>query len=229
MIEEPPLLQVRRQFRRPPSDLLLRFRDVPTGFLADCMDGRGALDWRMKPVDPERAVFAGPALPCLCGPGDNLALLAALTVVKPGDVILAAGDGFETLAICGDRVAGMARNRGATAIVLDGMARDAAGIRAAGLPLFCRGITPNSCNASGPGTVGEPIVVGGVAVRAGDLVVGDGDGVVVVPQERIEAVLAKLERVKTSEAAMDAKVADGLSTPAVIERLAAAGQVRYLD
>jgi len=229
MIDEPPLLQVRRQFRRPQPSLVQQFRDVPTGFLVDCMGGRGAVDWRIKPVDMERATFAGSALPCLCGPGDNLALLAALTVAQAGDVILAAGEGFEGLAICGDRVAGMARNRGAVAIVLDGMARDAAGIRAAGLPLFCRGITPNSCNASGPGTVGEPIVVGGVAVRPGDLVVGDSDGVVVVPQERIEAVLAKLERVKAAETAMDAKVANGLGIPAVIERLAAAGQVKYLD
>jgi len=229
MIDEPPLLQVRRQFRRPQPSLVQQFRDAPTGFLVDCMGGRGAVDWRIKPVDMERATFAGSALPCLCGPGDNLALLAALTVAQAGDVILAAGEGFEGLAICGDRVAGMARNRGAVAIVLDGMARDAAGIRAAGLPLFCRGITPNSCNASGPGTVGEPIVVGGVAVRPGDLVVGDSDGVVVVPQERIEAVLAKLERVKAAETAMDAKVANGLGIPAVIERLAAAGQVKYLD
>ena len=72
-------------------------------------------------------------------------------------------------------------------------------------------------------------MVGGVAVRAGDLVIGDNDGVIVVPQERIEAVLAKLEGVRASEAAMDAKVAAGLGIPAVIERLAAAGYVRYLD
>jgi 4-hydroxy-4-methyl-2-oxoglutarate aldolase len=229
MIEEPPLLQIRRQSARPGPEVLNRFQQAPTGFLADCMDGRGALHWRIKPVDPERATFVGSALPCLCGPGDNLALLAALTVTQPGDVLMAAGEGFEGLAICGDRVAGMARNRGAAAIVLDGMARDAHGIRAAGLPLFCRGITPNSCNASGPGTVGEPVVVGGVTVRAGDVVVGDCDGVVLVPQEKIEAVLARLDRVKVAESEMDAKVANGLGVPGVIERLAAAGRVRYLD
>ncbi len=229
MIEEPPLLQIRRQWARPQPDILARFQDAPTGFLADCMDGHGGLDWRIKPVDPERATFVGPALPCLCGPGDNLALLAALTVTRPGDVIMAAGEGFEGLAICGDRVAGMARNRGAVAIIVDGMARDAHGIRAAGLPLFCRGITPNSCNASGPGTVGGPAVIGGVTVCPGDVVVGDCDGVVVVPQTRIEAVLAKLDRVKVAELEMDARVANGLAMPAVVEQLAAAGRVKYLD
>ena len=142
---------------------------------------------------------------------------------------LAAGESFEGLAICGDRVAGMARNRGAVAIVLDGMARDTPGIRLAGLPLFCRGITPNSCNASGPGTVGEPVVVGGAAVHPGDVVVGDCDGVVVVPEEKIEAVLARLDRIRAAEAAMDAKVAEGLGIPPVIERLAASGAIEYLD
>lgn len=229
LLEEPPLLQIRRSLRRPSADVLARFKDASTGFLADCMDGRGALDWRIKPVDPGRAAFAGAALPCLCGPGDNLALLAALSVAQPGDAIMAAGESFEGLAICGDRVAGMARNRGAVAIVLDGMARDTPGIREAGLPLFCRGITPNSCNASGPGTVGEPIVVGGVPVRPGDVVVGDCDGVVVVPEEKIDSVLARLDRVRAAEAEMDARVAGGLGIPAVIERLAAEGRVEYLD
>jgi 4-hydroxy-4-methyl-2-oxoglutarate aldolase len=229
MIEQPPLLRIRRQLRRPTPEVLARFQDVPTGFLADCMDGRGALDWRIKPVDPARAAFAGAVLPCLCGPGDNLALMAALSVVQPGDVIMAAGESFEGLAICGDRVAGMARNRGAVAIVLDGMARDTPGIRAAGLPLFCRGITPNSCSASGPGTVGEPVVVGGVAVRPGDIAVGDCDGIVVVPADLIETVLAKLDRVRAAEAEMDAKVAVGLGTSALIDQLAQAGRVEYLD
>jgi 4-hydroxy-4-methyl-2-oxoglutarate aldolase len=229
MIEEPPLLQIRRRFARPSAEVLARFIGAPTGFLVDCMDGRGALDMAIKPVDPARATFAGSALPCLCGPGDNLAILAALGVAEPGDVIMAAADAFSGLAVVGDRVAGMARNRGVVALVTDGVARDAAGIRAAGLPLFSRGITPNSCNASGPGTVGEPVVVGGVAVQAGDIVVGDEDGVVVVSQARIEAVLARLERVRTVEAELDAKVAAGLAVPGRIEELLNSASVRYLD
>ena len=229
MIEEPPLLQIRRGFARPAPEILARFRDASTGFLADSMDGRGALDWRIKPMDPKCAIFAGPALTCHCGPGDNLALLAALSVVQPGDVIIAACDGFEGSAVCGDRVTGMARNRQVAAIVLDGMARDANGIRAVGLPVFCRGTTPNSCNASGPGTVGEPVVAGGVTVRSGDVVVGDCDGVVVVPKDKIPAVLARLDRVKCAEAEMDAEIAHGLGYPSVIEQLAAEGKIKYLD
>jgi len=229
VLEEPPILQIRRDFARPAAYLLARFRGAPTGFLADCMDGRGALDYRIKPVDPARADFAGVAVPCLCGPGDNLAILAALSVLQPGDVIVAAAEGFSGLAVCGDRVAGMAKNQGAVAIVIDGVARDTPGIRGVGLPFFCRGITPNSCAASGPGTVGEPVVAGGVTVNPGDVVVGDCDGVVVVPLAQAEAVAARLDQVKVAEAAMDAKVAEGLGVPGRIAELIAAGRVRFLD
>jgi 4-hydroxy-4-methyl-2-oxoglutarate aldolase len=229
VLEEPPILQIRRNFARPTAEVLARFWGAPTGFLADCMDGRGALDHRIKPVDPQRAEFAGTALTCLCGPGDNLAILAALSVLRPGDVIVAAAEGFSGLAVCGDRVAGMAKNQGAVAIVIDGVARDTPGIRAVGLPFFCRGITPNSCAASGPGTVGEPVVVGGVTVNPGDVVVGDCDGVVIVPQAQAEAVLARLDQVKVAEATMDAKVAEGLGVSARISELIEEGRVRFLD
>lgn len=229
MLEEAPLLQIRRNFARPAAPLLARFAGAPTGFLADCMDGRGALDYRIKPVEPERAAFAGVALPCLCGPGDNLAILAALSSIKAGDVVMAAADGFSGLAVCGDRVAGMAKNQGAVALVIDGMARDTPGIRGVGLPFFCRGITPNSCAASGPGVVGEPVVLGGVTVNPGDIVVGDCDGVVVVPLAIAERVADRLDKVKVAEAEMDAKVVAGLGTSGRIAELIESGRVRFLD
>ncbi|MBV8521186.1 MAG: hypothetical protein JOY71_03480, partial [Acetobacteraceae bacterium] len=68
-----------------------------------------------------------------------------------------------------------------------------------------------------------------VTVRPGDVVAGDRDGVVVVPQERLEAVLVRLERVKLAELEMDTKVAKGLSIPTVVEKLAADGRIKYLD
>lgn len=229
MLEEPPLLQIRRTFPRPDPVLVRRFAGVPTGFLVDCMDGRGALDARIKPVDPERAAFAGVAVTCLCGPGDNLAITAALAFLRQGDVLVAAAEGFPGLAVVGDRVAGMARNQGGVAVVTDGVVRDVVGIQAAGLPVFAAGVTPNSCAASGPGTVGLPVVVGGVAVGPGDLVAGDRDGVVVVPFAQVEAVLARLDRVRAAEEAMDARVAAGLGVPDRIRALLDSPRVRYLD
>src|SRR5258708_5956047 len=88
------------------------------------------------------------------GPSDNLAILAAIALAEPGDVIVAAGDGFTGTAIVGDNMAAMARNRKVAAIVADGLVRDSAGVVGVGLPMFARGITPNSCVRSGPGRIG---------------------------------------------------------------------------
>ncbi|HEX3498572.1 MAG TPA: hypothetical protein VHT04_04560 [Stellaceae bacterium] len=100
--------------------------------------------------------------------------------------------------------------------------------RAAGRDRHCtrRGVTPNSCVRSGPGTVGLPIIVGGVAIESGDIVVGDRD-VVVVPRARLDAVLTKLETVRKAEAALEAKVAGGLAVPSWIEELLGSDRVHW--
>jgi 4-hydroxy-4-methyl-2-oxoglutarate aldolase len=229
MIEDPPILQIRRNFERPATTLLERFAGVPTEHLVDAMDGRGALDYRVKPVDPARASFVGSAVTCLCAPGDNLAIVAALAQLQPHDVIVAATDAHASLAVVGRRVTGMARNRGAIAVVTDGLARDVAGIIHNGIPVFSRGVTPNSATASGPGTVGQPVVVGGVAVASGDIVVGDADGVVVIPRSRVDDVLIRLEAVRAREADLAEKLAAGLGVPRRVTELLASPRVRYLD
>ncbi len=228
MIEDPPLLTIRRDIARPPAELVARCKDVPTGNLVDCMDGYGALDYRIKPIDPGRAVFFGPAVTCATGPSDNLAIFGAVAQARPGDVIVVAADGFTGTASIGDNLAGMARNQGAVAIVTDGLVRDLAGLDRIGLPIAARGVTPNSCVRSGPGTVGMPVIVGGVAIASGDVIVGDRDGVVVVPRARLDAVLTRLGEVRQAEAALEAKVAAGLTVPSWIEELLGSDRIRWV-
>ena len=91
----------------------------------------------------------------------------------------------------------------------DGLARDRAGIVAAGLPLFCAGIVPNSPAKNGPGSVGLPITIGGVPVSSGDVVVGDADGVVVVPQAILDATVKRLKEVQVAEVKAEAAVKAG--------------------
>jgi 4-hydroxy-4-methyl-2-oxoglutarate aldolase len=229
MIEDPPLLTIRRRIPRPDAALVAKLVGVQTGNLVDAMDGRGALDFAIKPVDPKRASFVGPALTCEPGPSDNLAILAAIALAEPGDVIVAAGDGFTGTAIVGDNMAAMARNRKVAAIVADGLVRDSVGVVGVGLPVFARGITPNSCVKSGPGRVGLPVVVGGVSVDAGDIVVGDLDGVVVVPRAQLAAVLDRLAAVRRAEAALQEKIAKGLDCPEAVRSLLGSDRVRYVD
>src|SRR5689334_15640694 len=114
MIADPPLLTIRRGFVRPTPAQLAAFSGVQTGFVTDCMAGRGALHHRIKPLAPPAEVLVGTALTCHAGPADNLAVFGALLAARPGDVILAAADAFEGTAVVGDLVLGMARNRGVT-------------------------------------------------------------------------------------------------------------------
>lgn len=229
MIDDPPLLTIRRGFARPAAQTVARFRDVPTGNLADALGGRAAMRPAIKPVVAAAQRFAGVAVPCFCGPADNLAIMGALSIAEPGDVIVAAADGFLDAAICGDVVAGIARNRGVVAFVTDGSVRDLDGLDQVGLAVFAAAVTPDSCAKSGPGTAGFPVVCGGVAVSPGDIVVGDRDGVVVIPAARIEEALAGLERVLTAERAILARVADGLKDPPAVAALAARNLIRMVD
>ena len=229
MLKEAPLLTVRRKFARPPADRVAKLKGAQTGHIVDAMMGRGALDYRIKPIDPANASFVGVALTCQPGADDNLAIMAALALAEPGDVIVAAADAFEGTAVVGDNVCLMARNKGLAGIVVDGMARDFDGIVAAGLPLHARGITPNSCMRTGPGKVGLPVVVAGQAVASGDIVLGDRDGVVIVPAAELEHVIAALDEIRAAEDATQAKIRAGMTHLESVAKILASDRVVYLD
>lgn len=225
MIKDPPLLTIRRGFPRPGPQEIAAFAGVPTGYAVDAMSGRGALDYRIKPLVPATSVLVGVAITCHCGPADNLALFGALAVARPGDILVAATDGFTATSVTGDLLLGMAKNRGVLGLVTDGLVRDLAGILGVGLPVFCAGITANSPVRNGPGTVGQPVIVGGVAVDSGDVILGDNDGIVVVPRGEVGAVLKRLADVRAAEAALEAKVKAGLEVPDFIQAILASDRV----
>jgi 4-hydroxy-4-methyl-2-oxoglutarate aldolase len=189
------------------------------------MDGRGALDYRIKPMDPDNAAFVGPALTALSYPADVVGVFGALTEAQPGDVIVVANDGYTGTAVVGDIVAGMMKNKGVAAFVTDGLARDRAGIAAAGMPLFAAGIMPASPAANGPGVVGAPVTLGGQHVRPGDIIVGDADGVVVVPLDRAPQVLERLAAIRAAEAKAVASVEGGATGNDRIAAIVAAARI----
>lgn len=229
MIEDPPLMTIRRNFPRPSAEQLAAFATVPTGNVVDAMDGRGALDGLIKPVDPGQARFHGVAVTCENGPADNLGAFCAIEISGEGDVVMAAADGFRATAVSGDLMLGIAKNRGNAAFVTDGFVRDITGIRGVGLPCFAAGVTPNSPVRNGPGTVGFPVVIGGVAVASGDIVLGDIDGVVVVPHAMIGTVIARLTEILAAEKELEAKVKAGLKTLPFIAEFMASDKVREVD
>ena len=221
MLDNPPLLTIHRGFRRPDKALIEAFRGAQTSHLADAMDGRGTLDYRIKPLDPSNASFVGPAMTAFSYPADIVGMFGALHEAEPGDVIVVANDGYTRTAVFGDLAAGMMKNKGVEAFVTDGLARDKAGIVATGLPVFCQGIQPNSPAMNGPGIVGAPITLGDVHVEPGDVIVGDADGVVVVPAAKLRLVLDRLAQVRAAEARTIALVQQGATM--------AAGALRVIE
>jgi 4-hydroxy-4-methyl-2-oxoglutarate aldolase len=193
MIKDPPALKIRRRFARPAQRLLDAFAGVPTGYLVDAMGGYGCLDYRIKPIATSNAIMLGTAVTCYAGPADNLALWGAVHAAGKGDILVAATDNCLTTSITGDLLLGMAKNRGIAGLVTDGLIRDLAGVLGVGVPVYCAGITANSPARNGPGTVGMPVVLGGVKVESGDIVVGDRDGVVIVPLADAERALPFVE------------------------------------
>ncbi|BAT58411.1 4-hydroxy-4-methyl-2-oxoglutarate aldolase [Variibacter gotjawalensis] len=229
MIEEAPLLTVKRNFKRPADEIVAAFKGVMLGNICDAMGGVGAMDYRIKACSGLPDTFVGVALPCYCGPGDNLAVSAAVALAKAGDVIVAAADGFTGTGIIGDQIVGMMKNRGIAAFVTDGVARDLADLRKIGLPVCAKGVTPNSVHRSGPGTVGLPVTCGGVRVEAGDIVVGDVDGVAVIPQAIAAEVLEKVKAIRELEKGLWAKVVGGLDAPPFGVATLEGGRVKFVD
>jgi 4-hydroxy-4-methyl-2-oxoglutarate aldolase len=229
MLTDPPLLTIRRDWPRPDPALVARLAGAQTGHVVDALMGRGALDAAIKPLDPAHAAFAGTALPCQPFADDNLAILAAVARARPGDVIVVAGDGFRRTACVGDNVCLMAKNAGVAAIVIDGMARDLDGIVEVGLPVHALGITPNSCVKNGPGKVGLAVVAGGVAIEAGDVVVGDRDGVVVIPARSLDHIVARLDDVRRAEREVQASIRAGATCLPGVRKLLGGDAVAWVD
>ncbi len=232
MLETPPSLTIRSKFPRPSAALIARFEGALSGHVADCLGGRGALDAAIKPLSDAPAgmkSILGVALTCMNSPGDMLALIGALGMAEPGDVIVAGTESYLGTAVVGDLTIGMARNRGVAGLVTDGAVRDTPGIIGVGLPVYCAGVNPNSPAENGPGSVGLPISLGGVTVNPGDLIVGDVDGVVVVPHETLEAAADALDRTRRAEAEVERQVADGLEMPESWRAKLDGPSTRYID
>lgn len=228
MLGDPPVVTLKRRIERPSTAQIKGLTGVPTGFVVDLMMGQGAIDRRIKPLWPKSA-FTAPVLTADCGPRDNLGLLVALEVAEPGDVVALATGGFEETAVLGDHVAAMAKNKGIVAFVTDGLVRDVDGLIEVGFPVYCAGVSPNSPYKSGPCEVGTSVTLGGVSVRSGDLMVGDRDGVVVVPRENIGRVIDGLADIQEKEDEMGRLIEGGLTAPGFVKELLASDQTRLLD
>ena len=156
---------------------------------------------RIRPVW-SGAEVAGPAVPVRCTPGDNLAIHVGVTVAPPGSVLVVDVGEERELGFWGEVLTTAAQTRGIVGLVIDGCVRDVDALAAHGFPVFSSGVALTGASKEMPGSVNREIVAGDVEVEAGDWVVGDVDGVVVVPGADVDAVLAAAEARTKKEAGL---------------------------
>ena len=184
------------------------YLQLPVANVSDCMSRMSAGGARLRPMHAGGRM-AGPALTVRTRPGDNLMIHKALQLARPGDIIVVDGGGDLTNALIGEIMAGDALHSGVAGIVINGAIRDADEIRTMGLPVYAAGVTHRGPYKDGPGEINTPIAIDGMVIEPGDLMIGDGDGVLCVPLEHVESVLAAARQKQSAEAKTIADIAAG--------------------
>lgn len=175
------------------EDIVAKFKAVASTCAADATDALNSMDAAIKPLK-EEFTLCGRAVTVNMPAGDNMAVLRAIRAAKAGDVLVIDAKGYTPRAVAGDFVAGLAQILGLAGMVVDGSIRDVISIKRSGFPVFCRNATSSASAKSGGGQVNVPVSCGGVSVHPGDIIVGDADGVVVIPQGREQEVLAAAQQ-----------------------------------
>ncbi|HSD50224.1 MAG TPA: RraA family protein [Candidatus Methylomirabilis sp.] len=220
--------RVKTKIERAPKALVHQFAKYPTGNIVDAMGRFGAMHHSVKPVGPGMKL-AGSALTVRIRVCDNLVIYKALELAQPGDVLVIATSSFDGAATWGDLTSMIGKARGMAGMVTDGMVRDVDGICQVGLPVFARGSTPNSPFKDGQGEVNFPVTCGGVPIRPGDIVVGDADGVVVIPREDWEDVLNTAAKIVEKENQTVASIQSGKLIPDWVAKTLAERGCTFVD
>lgn len=203
-----------KKFQRPSSDLVEKFKNIPSSIVSDCLNRYYGMSGEIVPIF-EGIRLCGPALTIQSMAGNNIMSHLALTFAEPGDVLVIDARGYLGNAVWGGVQAAYASKRGVAGIVVDGAIRDVEDMRKMRFPVYCKGITPAGPHKGWADCVNVPIQCGGIPVRPGDLIVGDDDGVAVVPLgymkdvydesiKRLKKEKSWLEKIEKGQSSLDA-------------------------
>ena len=187
-----------------------RFRSLPVANVSDQMWRLTAGGARLRPMHRGGAM-AGPAFTVRTRPGDNLMIHKALDIAQPGDVLVVDGGGDLTNSLVGELMLAHARKRGLAGLVIHGAIRDADAIAAGDLPVFAAGVTHRGPYKDGPGEINVTVAIDGMTIEPGDLMLGDGDGVLCVPHDAVPEVCKASEAKKAAEEIQMAEIEAGTS------------------
>ena len=194
---------------RPPSKQLLEaFAELPTSNISDNLLRHYGSGARLRPYH-RGGILIGSAFTVKTRAGDNLLTHKAIDMAAPGDVILVDAGGGLDQAIIGEIMSSHARSRGIAGMVIDGAIRDSDSIAAADFPVYACGVTHRGPYKDGPGEINVTVSIAGMVVNPGDIIVGDADGVVAIPQAEAERILALSQAQKQKEDSVLATIAAG--------------------
>lgn len=194
-----------------PEEVLDGFVGLASSLVGDAMNREQVMAAAIKPIAAGMRL-RGQARTVNAMAGDNGIIHAAIPHVRPGEVLVVNGMGVEDVAIWGEVMTRAAQEQGIAGIVLDGAVRDVADLREMGFPVFCRSAVPRGPHKGFGGTIDSPVACAGVTVSPGDLVIGDDDGVVVVPLDQVRTVQAAAKEAQAREWEWLEQIAKGKTT-----------------
>lgn len=194
--------------KRPAKELVEQYRHVVTPHISDNLNRMHGVAAGLTPYHKE-GKLVGTALTVKTRPGDNLMVHKAIDMAEAGDVIVVDAGGDMTNAIVGEIMLRIAQKKGVNGFVIDGAIRDTEAFKQDVFPVYARGVTHRGPYKDGPGEINVPVSVGGMVVHPGDIIVGDEDGLAVVPADLAEEVLALVKVQQAKEEAILASIADG--------------------
>ncbi len=198
------------------ADELAQWEGIPAAVIADCMNRTQSMVSAIKSLVPGRLIL-GQARTVSVMAGDCGCICIAAADARPGEVIVVDAGGVEDTAVWGGVMTQAAVVAGLGGVVIDGAARDLADIEDSPLAIYCRGVVPRGPHQGFGGDIDGTISAGGVAVASGDLVIGDKDGVVVVPLARANEVLAAARAHIEKEKVWIERIMNGETIPEIFE------------
>ena len=214
-----PGFRVKTDFHRLEANFMEQFAEFPTPDISDMLNRLYAVDPSISSLTGDHHRLCGAACTVKVFPGDNLMVHKSLDVAKPRDIVVIDAHGSSMNAVLGDLVSTKSKHRGIAGFVVDGYIRDLPDILELDFPIFARGTTSIGPLHRGPGEINYPICCGGIVVNPGDVIVADGAGVVVIPQEIAPDLLIRLRNHKASQAAYLASVKRGDFSNAWVDRI----------
>ncbi|MBT2689796.1 RraA family protein [Bacillus sp. ISL-47] len=191
--------RVIKDFGRLDQSIIDGYKYISTPVIGDVMGRMRVMNYAIKPVNISGVHMAGRALTVRTHPSDNLLVHKAMDLAQPGDIIVVDASGDTEHAIIGEIMSYYAKTKGVGGFVIDGAIRDRMQIAKLGLPVFAKGSTPRGPYKEGPGEINTVISCGNVPVSPGDVIIGDDDGVVVVPKGEAHVILEKATELSEKE------------------------------